>query len=174
MSVGEVARIAVVAAIVAALVGGAALVLGVGGPHAFGIGAGVLALVLVLLAQRSVVPAADVVPADAAPRTGGRPDVEQLAWSMVEHRTHIRGIVITRVGAIAAHRLAAHGLDPLRPGDAPAIESLIGPAAWAVLRPDRDRPVTPHALDAALSALEHLPPPAPARAISRDRTSRAD
>jgi len=177
MSVGEVVRGAVIAALVAALVGGAARVIGLDGPHALALGAGVLAIVLVLLAQRSVVPPIDLIPPDLDPPVGGRRDVEQLAWSMIEHRTHIRGVVLARVGAIAAHRLAEHGLDPRRPEDAAAIEALLGAAAWAPLRPGLDRPVTPRALDATLLALERLPPPSPLgpdRTLPADRTSRAD
>jgi hypothetical protein len=177
MRIGEVARNAVIAALVAALVGGAARVVGLDGPHALAVGCGVLAIVLVLLSQRSTVPLTDLLPTDTDPPSGGRRDVEQLAWSMVEHRTHIRGIVLARVGAIAAHRLAEHGLDPQRAEDAAAIESLLGAAAWAPLRPDRDRPVAPRALDATLRALERLPPPGPLgpdRITHLDRTSRAD
>jgi hypothetical protein len=177
VSAGELIRDALIAAFVAALVGGAARVIGLDGPHALALGGGVLAVVLVLLAQRSVVPPEDLLPPDLEPPTGGRRDVEQLAWSMVEHRTHIRGIVLDRVRAIAARRLVGHGLDPRRQEDAAAIESLLGPATWAVLRPDRDRPVAPRALDAALLALERLPPPeplGPARTTPTDRTSRAD
>lgn len=177
MSVGELVRSTLIAAFVAALVGGAARVIGLDGPHALALGGGVLAIVLVLLAQRSVVPPADLVPPDLDPPVGGRRDVEQLAWSMVEHRTHIRGVVLDRVGAIAARRLTEHGLDLRRREDAAAVESLLGPTAWAVLRPDRDRPVSPRALDATLLALERLPPPeplGPTRSIPTDRTSRAD
>jgi hypothetical protein len=177
VSVGELIRSALIAAFVAALVGGAARVLGLDGPHALALGGGVLAVVLVLLAQRSVVPSADLVPPDLDPPVGGRRDVEQLAWSMVEHRTHIRGIVVDRVRAIAARRLADHGLDPRRAADTAAIEALLGPAAVAVLRTDRDRPVSPRELDATLLALERLPPPGPlgpARITPTDRTSRAD
>ena len=170
-------RSAVIAVFVGALVGGAARVLGLDGPHALALGCGVLAIVLVLLAQRSVVPPMDLVPPDLDPPTGGRRDVEQLAWSMVEHRTHIRGVVLARVGTIAVHRLAEHGLDPRRPEDAAAIEALLGSTAWSFLRPDSDRRVPPRALDATLQALERLPPPAPLgpdRTIHPDRTSRAD
>lgn len=177
MRLGEVVRNTVIAAFTAALVGGAARVLGLDGPHALAVGGGVLALVLVLLAQRSAPPAADLEPTVTDAPAGGRRDVEQLAWSMVEHRTHVRGIVLARVRAIAARRLAAHGLDPQRAEDAPAIEALLGPNAWAALRPDQDRPVTPRALDTALRAVERLPPPTalgPARARTPDRTSRAD
>jgi hypothetical protein len=175
VTVGEAVRALVIAAFVAALVGGAARVIGVDGPHAVAIGAGVLALVLILLTQRSVVPTAELEPPDLDPPAGGRRDVEQLAWAMVEHRTRIRSIVLDRVDAIAVGRLAAHGLDPRRPEDAAAIESLLGPTAWAVLRSHHDRPVTPRALDATLSALERLPPPGPlAPPPPTDRTSRAD
>jgi hypothetical protein len=177
MSAGELIRTAVIAAFVAALVGGAARVLGVDGPHALAIGAGVLAIVLVLLTQRSIVPPVDLLPPDLDPPGGGRRDVEQLAWSMVEHRTHIRGVVLARVGAIAARRLAQHGLDPQRPADSAAIESLLGPAAWAALRPDRERPVVPRELDTTLRAIERVPPPGPLgpdRSPHPDRTSRAD
>lgn len=177
MSIGEVIRNGLIAAFVAALIGGAARVIGLDGPHAVAVGCGVLALVLFLLSQRSVVPSADLAPPDVDPPSGGRRDVEQLAWSMIEVRTRVRGIVLTRVRTIAAHRLAQHGLDPRRPEDGAAIEALLGPAAWGVLRPDLDRPVTPRALDGALRALERLPPPrplGPARALTPDRTSRAD
>ena len=151
--------------------------IGLDGQHAIALGGGVLALVLALLAQRSVVPTADLLPPDVDPPVGGRRDVEQLAWSMVEHRTRIRGIVLTRVRAIAAHRLAPHGLDPNRAEDTAAIASLLGPTAADVLRADQERPVTPRALDATLGALDRLPPPAPlgtTRAVLSDRTSRAD
>jgi hypothetical protein len=177
VSVGEVVRNGLIAAFVAALIGGAARVIGLDAAHAVALGCGVLALVLFLLSQRSVVPSADLAPPDLDPPSGGRRDVEQLAWSMIEHRTHVRGIVLTRVRAIAARRLAQHGLDPRRPEDAAAIEALLGAAAWAPLRPDLDRPVSPRALDATLRALERLPPPeplGPARALNPDRTSRAD
>ncbi|MBW4041715.1 MAG: hypothetical protein HIU86_06240 [Acidobacteria bacterium] len=182
MSAGEIVRNLVIAAFVAALVGGAAVVLGLDGPHAIALGGGVLALVLGLLAQRSVVPSTDLAPSDLEapdpePVVAGRRDLDQLAWSMVEHRTRIRGIVLARVRAIATHRLAHHGLDPGRAEDAAAIEALLGPAAAEVLRSDLDRPVTPRALDATLHALDRLPPPAPlgpVRAVSSDRTSRAD
>ena len=177
MSVGEVVRNGLIAAFAAALIGGAARVIGLDGPHAIALGCGVLALVLILLSQRSVVPTADLTPPQLDPPAGGRRDLEQLAWSIIEHRTHVRGIVLTRVRAITAHRLAQHGLDPRRPEDAAAVEALLGAAAWAVLRPDRDRPVTPRAFDATLRALERLPPPeplGPARALPPDRTSRAD
>lgn len=178
MRVGALVRDALIAAFVAALVGGAAAFLGLDGPHAVALTCGVLAVVLILLTQRGVVLAADLVPPDLEPPVGGRRDLEQLAWSMVEHRTRIRGIVLTRVEGIAVHRLAEHGLDPRRPQHADAVRSLVGPAAWAVLRPDRgERPVTPKALDATLLALERLPPPEPfgsARTAPIDRTSRAD
>ncbi len=174
MTVAEVVRSAVIAALVAALVGGAARVVGLDGPHALAVGCGVLAIVLVLLAQRSVVPTTDLLQPDLDPPAGGRRDLEQLAWSMVEHRTHVRTVVLARVSAIAAHRLAEHGLDPQRAEDAAAIESLLGPAAWAPLRPDRDRPVSLRALEGTLRGVERLPPPGPARTIPSDRTSRAD
>lgn len=174
MSVGEVVRSAVIAALVAALVGGAARVLGLDGPHALAVGCGVFAIVLVLLAQRSVVPPTDLLQPEPDPPPGGRRDVEQLAWSMIEHRTHVRGVVLARVGAIAAHRLAEHGLDPQRAEDAAAIESLLGPAAWAPIRLDRDRPVSLRALEATLRAVERLPQLGPDRLIQPDRTSRAD
>ncbi len=177
MSIGDVVRSSVIALVVAALVGGAAGVLGLDGPHAIALGAGVFAIVLVLFSQRSVVPTIELLPPETDPPLGGRRDLEQLAWSMVEHRTHIRGIVLARVDAIAARRLAEHGLDPERAEHAPAIESLLGPTGWAVLRPDRDRPVSPRELDRALDALERLPPPGPFasdRITPTDRTTRAD
>ncbi|MGT2426544.1 hypothetical protein [Amnibacterium kyonggiense] len=183
MSVGLLVRVAFVAAFVAGLVGGAARVLGLDGPHAIAVGCGVFALASILLTQRSVVPPADLEPHDADPPTGGRRDLEQLAWSMVEHRTRIRGIAIARVRTIAARRLAEHGLDVRRPEDGAAVAALLGADAWAVLHPERDRPVTPRAFEAALQAVERLPPPAPlgpARtipddsAIPEDRTSRAE
>ena len=177
MSAGEVARNGIIAALVAALVGGAARVIGLDGPHALALGCGVLAVVLALLAQRSAAPAVDLRLLDTDPPAGGRRDVDQLAWSMVEHRTHIRGVVLARVGAIAATRLAEHGLDPQRPEDAPAIEALLRAAAWAPIRPDRDRPVTPRALEATLRSLDRLPPPEPLgpdRTLHPDRTPRAD
>ncbi|GAA2752955.1 hypothetical protein [Amnibacterium kyonggiense] len=177
MTVGLIVRVAVVAAFVAGLVGGAARVLGLDGPHAITVGCGVFAVAFILLTQRSVVPPADLEPPDVDPPTGGRRDLEQLAWSMVEHRDHIRGIAIARVRTVAARRLAEHGLDVERPEDDRAIAALLGADAWAVLRPDREKPVTPRAFDAALRAVERLPPPeplGPARAIPEDRTSRAD
>ena len=177
MSVGEVVRNGIIAAFVAALVGGAARVIGLDGPHALALGCGVLAVVLVLLAQRSAAPPSDQLLLDADPPGGGRRDVDQLAWSMIEHRTHIRGVVLARVGAIAATRLAEHGLDPQRPEDAAAIESLLGRDAWAPIRPGRVRPVSPRALEATLQAIDRLPPPEPLgpdRSLHPDRTARAD
>jgi hypothetical protein len=94
----------------------------------------------------------------------------------VEHRTHVRGIVLARVRRLTALHLAAHGLDAERPADAAAIEALLGPAAWAVLRPDRERPVVPRDLAAALQSLERLDPPGPVRALplpDPDRTTSA-
>lgn len=177
MSAGVVVRVAVIAAFVAALVGGAAGALGLDGAHALTVGCGVFALVLILLTQSSIVPPADLEPPEVEQPVRGRRDVEELAWSMVEHRTHIRGIVIGRVRSIAARRLAEHGLDPERPEDDGAIAALLGSDAWAVLRPDREQPVPPRAFEATLRAVERLPPPAPlgaARALPEDRTTRAD
>ena len=179
MSAAPTIRSAVIALPAAGLIGAAAWVLGLDWPHAVAVGAGVLAVVLVLLAQRGVVPLGDLLPPDPEPPVGGRRDVEELAWTMVEQRTRIRGVVLARVAAVAATRLRPHGLDPERQEDAAAIAALLGPAAWGVLRPDRQRPVAPRALDAALTALERLPPPEPidrerADAAQPERTSRAD
>lgn len=179
MSAAQTARGAVIGVPVAALIGTASWVVGLDGPHAIAVGAGVLALVVLLLAQRGVTPLDDLLPPDPEPPVGGRRDVEQLAWTMVEQRTRIRGVVLGRVTGIAARRLGEHGLDLRRAQDAAAIEALVGPAAWAVLRPDRAGPVGPRALDAALTALERLPPSEPSGRDARpdarqpDRTSRA-
>lgn len=181
MSAAQTARSSVIGVPAAALIGVAAWIVGLDGPHAIAVGAGVLAVVVVLLAQRSAVPPADLLPPDPEPPVGGRRDVEQLAWTMVEQRTRIRGVVLARVARLAADRLHEHGLDLQRAEDGAAIESLLGPAAWAVLRPGRDRPVGARELDAVLTALEHLPPPPPlghertARSAAQpERTSRAD
>lgn len=177
MSAAQTLRSAVLGVPAAALVGAAAAVLGVDVPHAVAVGAGVLALVVVLLAQRSAGPPVPLLPPDPEPPAGGRRDVEQLAQSMVEHRTRIRGIVLGRVRGIAARRFGERGLDPQRPVDAAALEQLVGPAAWAVLRPDRERPVSARELDAALTALERLPPPdalVRGRDPLPDRSPRAD
>jgi hypothetical protein len=174
MTAGRVAVRVLLAALAAALVAGVARALGLDGPHALTLGWGVLAAGLVLSA-RPVVADAEPPPTEADPPAGRR-DVDQLAWSMVEHRTHVRGIVLARVRRLTALRLAAHGLDADRPADAAAIEALLGPPAWAVLRPDRERPVVPRDLDAALQALERLDPPGPSGAAplpDLNRTTRA-
>ncbi|MFD1720322.1 hypothetical protein [Amnibacterium endophyticum] len=177
MNVGHLVRSAVIGLPAAVLIGLAAWIIGLDGPHAIALGAGVLAVVLVLLAQRSVVSTEDLAPDGPEPRTGGRSDLQQLAWSIVEHRSHIRGTVVARLRRVAAHRLAPHGLVEHRSEDADAIAALLGADAWAVLRPGREKAVPPRAFAAALTAVERLPPPAPgrlARPLPDDRTSRAD
>ncbi len=179
MTAADVVRNTLIAGFVAVLVGIAAAVVGLDPAHALALGCGVLAVVLVLLVQRSADPLVDAPPpeedSDASPSAAGSSSVDRLAWSMVEHRTLVRGVVVARVRAVAAHRLAEHGLDPWRGADSPAVESLLGPAAWAVLRPDRDRPVTLRELDTALGALERLPAPEPfgPGTAPTDRTARA-
>jgi hypothetical protein len=175
--VGDLVRIGVIGGLVAALVGGAATALGLDGPHALAVAGGVLALVAILLTQRSGAATTDPPDAETDPPPGGRRDLEELAWSMIEHRTHVRGVVLDRVGAIVGRRLAEHGLDPRRSEDGPAIEALLGAPAWAVLRGGRDRPVSPRGLETVLEAVERLPPPtsfAPDRPPQPDRTSHAD
>jgi hypothetical protein len=140
--------------VAAAVVAGARLV-GLDASHVVAVGCALVAVGL-LVALRP--PAPDLIgPApEATPRTGGRRDVDELAWAMLERRTRVRTLVIDRVRATARPRLAAHGLDPARAEDAGGIERLLGPIAWSVLRPDPQGPVLPGALDATLSALEHL------------------
>jgi hypothetical protein len=133
---------------------GAALLLGVDAPHALALGAAAGA-VLEVAGAGSGAESIDEAPPEERP-PGGRSEVERLAWSLTERWGALSGPAVSRVERLAERLLADAGLDPARPEDAPTIEALLGADAWAVLRPDRTRPVTAAGLDRALAALERL------------------
>ncbi|MDH2444018.1 hypothetical protein QDR37_08685 [Amnibacterium sp. CER49] len=155
MRSGAVGR-AGAAVLVAVLVLAVAAVIGVDVPHAVALGAAAGALVEVLAAARTAgAEDADWASPEERP-AGGRTEVERLAWSLGERWGALSGPAVTRVERLAARRLEDAGLDPARAADTPAIEALLGAEAWAVLRPDRTRPVTAAGLDRALAALERV------------------
>jgi hypothetical protein len=147
-------RCAPVAAVAVVAVVGARIA-GLDGPHGTALGCALVAVGLLVALRPPAPDAIDTAPGETT-RPGGRRDVDELAWAMLERGTRVRTIVLDRVRATARPRLAAHGLDPLRAEDAGDIQRLLGPVAWSVLRPDPQGPVLPGALDATLSALEHL------------------
>jgi hypothetical protein len=152
----EAVRRAAPAVLVGLLVLGVAALIGIDLPHAVALGAAAGALLEVLAGARTAgAEDVDWAPPEERP-PGGRSEVERLAWSLGERWGALSGPAVTRVERLAARRIEASGLDPARADDVPVIEALLGADAWAVLRPDRARPVTAAGLDRAITALERV------------------
>ncbi|MFC8732639.1 hypothetical protein ACFT5B_09290 [Luteimicrobium sp. NPDC057192] len=94
-------------------------------------------------------------PGSRPPASGVRDDVSRL--SMVVGRGHlpVGPAAVRRLRAVAAVRLARHGVDLDDPADAPRVAALLGPHAPAVLRGDVTRVKRP-AFVACVDGLERL------------------
>ncbi|MFS0704339.1 hypothetical protein AB6N23_07440 [Cellulomonas sp. 179-A 9B4 NHS] len=94
----------------------------------------------------------------AAARDGTRGEVLELAWTMVGRDGRAGERVLRRVRAVAAGRLARHGVDLADPDALPEVERLLGARARATLT--RTSHPLPSASDVAhtVSALERLGP----------------
>lgn len=153
----------VLAVVAAVLIGAACWYFGMDVPHSVTVGVALLAVGLAWQGADGA-DAADWQSGAAAPGEGVRQDVARLAWSLRAHRTGIPSAGLRRVHALAAERLARHGLDPDAAGDRAAVERMLGPGACTVLHPG-DRRIRLGAVIACLDALEHLDaldtPPAP-------------
>lgn len=98
----------------------------------------------------------------SAARDGTRGEVLDLAWTMVGRDGRAGERVLRRLRAVAAGRLARHGVDLADPDAAADVERLLGARARATLT--RTSHPLPSASDVAhtVSALERLgPDPAP-------------
>ena len=68
-----------------------------------------------------------------APRRGERRDALELTWALAGKEGRMSRGALQRTQAIAAHRLARHGLDLASDDDAAAVRALVGPRAHATL-----------------------------------------
>ncbi|WP_265521211.1 hypothetical protein [Oerskovia flava] len=90
-------------------------------------------------------------------RDGARRDVSELGWSILGKDGRVNQRVVRRTRALAAQRLAIHGVDLADPADASEAARLLGQRVHRQLLHD-DHP-TPRTLQAWLSTLERLAPP---------------
>ncbi|GAB2469831.1 hypothetical protein [Xylanimonas ulmi] len=161
-------RPVVVAAICALAAAALALTRTLDVAHAVTLGA--LALVVYLVSQ-TVGPEDEPWPRPPTEaRPGARADVSELGWAAFTRDGHVTERVLRRVRAIAAHRLAAHGVlwdgvprdEPTGWGHGPhdaashreRAEALLGAAVLTGLT--TRRPVSPRTLETWFSALDHL------------------
>lgn len=95
-------------------------------------------------------------------RDGVRGDVLELAWTMVGRDGRAGELALRRLRAVAAGRLARHGVDLADPGSADEVERLLGARARATLTRTSYPLPTPGAVAHTVAALERLGPrPAP-------------
>ncbi|GAA1985551.1 hypothetical protein GCM10009718_23620 [Isoptericola halotolerans] len=95
-------------------------------------------------------------PAPSEQRHGARHDVTDLGWAALTRDGRVSARVTRRVTAIAAHRLAPHGIDLADPTHRDAAAALLGPDVIDQIR--SRRPPTPRTLHRWLDALERIPP----------------
>lgn len=87
-------------------------------------------------------------------RRGSRHEVSQLTWSLIDREGRVREHGLRQLRAVAADRLVAAGIDP---DDDAAVAAALGGSALRTLRTQPTEPLpTSQALNACLSALEHL------------------
>jgi hypothetical protein len=152
----------------AALAGTACWVVGMDSWHAATLG---LVLVAAGLCWVAVPGHRDV----AWPETGGpqeegaRWDVARLSWALRPVRGRVPHAGLRHVQDLARQRLALHGLDPGDPADRPAIERLVGEAAYATLALPATRPPRVRAVFHCLDALDRLDPAPQQKEIRHDR-----
>ncbi len=89
------------------------------------------------------------------PATGVRDDVSRLASAVGRGRAPVAAPAVRRLRAVAAVRLARHGVDLDDPADEPRVAALLGPHAPAVLRGAVDQVKRP-AFVACVDGLERL------------------
>ncbi|MHA6623232.1 hypothetical protein [Pseudonocardia sp. DLS-67] len=90
---------------------------------------------------------------------GARWDVARLSWSLRPRRGRIPQAGLRPVHDLARYRLAQRGLDLDDPADRPAIERLLGEAAYATVALPATRPPRMRAVAGCLDALDRLDPP---------------
>lgn len=162
------------------LVSGVCVVCGTGPERAATAGAVVAAVAwLVATARR---PSSAPRPAPAAPAAPGvRRDLLTVAAGVEPGRGSVDPAALRRVQAAGSRRLRRLGLHLDRPGDLPAVERLVGPAALEVLRAQPEQlplrgaggPPTLAAVLACVDRLEALDRPGSAPEDRSDRgTSR--
>lgn len=95
-------------------------------------------------------------------RPGARHDVSELGWATFTRSGEVSERVLRRVRAVAASRLARHGLDAADPMHAADVDRLLGADVAAGLA--SGRAPTARVLGHWLDALERIGPDAPARA----------
>lgn len=99
-------------------------------------------------------------PPPTARRHGARLDVTDLGWAALTRDGRVSARVTRRVTALAAHRLAPHGIDLADPAHHHAAAALLGHDVVDQIR--SRRAPTPRALHHWLDALDRIPP-APTR-----------
>ncbi|MEG3613646.1 hypothetical protein [Isoptericola haloaureus] len=92
-------------------------------------------------------------------RHGARRDVSDLGWAAFTRDGRVSPRVTRRVQALAARRLAAHGVDLTDPDQRPDAARLLGPDTLAGLT--SDTPPTARTLHQWLDALDRLTTDAP-------------
>ncbi|AEG44293.1 hypothetical protein [Isoptericola variabilis] len=95
-------------------------------------------------------------------RPGARHDVSELGWATFTRSGEVSERVLRRVRALAAARLARHGVDLADPAQASDVERLLGEDVARGLA--SRRAPTARVLDHWLGALERLGPDGPPRA----------
>ncbi len=112
---------------------GVSKLIGFDGDHAIFLGLGTVVVVLaVVVVRRGGAPAA-WLPDDHQEADGSRIEVAALSWSLLGRGGRVGEGALRRIRAVAAGRLARHGLSMARPQDHEAIHALLGDTAWAVL-----------------------------------------
>jgi hypothetical protein len=97
------------------------------------------------------------------PRRGERRDAQELAWALAGRDGRVSKRALGRVRAVAAHRLARHGLDLDAADDEPALVALVGARTLETLRHDREPYPRLADVERAIAVLDRLGPGQPAR-----------
>jgi hypothetical protein len=98
-------------------------------------------------------------------RAGARHDVSELGWATFTRSGEVSERVLRRVQALAAARLARHGVDLADPARRADVERLLGADVAAGLASRRGP--TARTLEHWLDAIERLGPPEPHRGHGR-------
>jgi len=140
-----------------AAVGLATKVVGFDTEHAILLGLATMVVVLaVVVLRRGGAPAA-WLPDDRKEIDGSRLEVAALSWSLLGRGGRVGEGALRRVRAVAAGRLARHGLSLERPRDHEAIRALLGSTAWTVLTTHSDMP-SRREYEQCVAALERAAP----------------
>ncbi|NLF03588.1 MAG: hypothetical protein GX593_01000 [Actinomycetales bacterium] len=127
--------------------------------HAILLGLATLVIVLAVVVLRRGGASAAWLPDDRAETDGSRLEVAALSWSLLGRGGRVGEGALRRVRAVAAGRLARHGLSLERPQDHEQIRALLGPTAWTVLTANADMP-SRREYEQCVAALERAAPDA--------------